>query len=228
VKPQLLRFGNSQSPVVVVDDFCGDVPSIAGLADALAPFPRIRGNYYPGVRRVITEADTEAYSYVLESCRHAAPFIGGAFGVEAFDLVEASFSVVTLRPGELQPVQRAPHFDSTDPNYFALLHYLRVPEGSGTAFYCHRATGTERVTEANVDGFVSIARAEAATLPADSGYMRGPDEFYEQIGAIEAVADRLLIYPGGLLHSGIIPKDMCFSPNPREGRLTANFFLRAR
>lgn len=228
MKPQLLRFGNSQSPVVVVDDFCGDVPSIAGLADALAPFPRLPGNYYPGVRRVITEADAAAYSYVLESCSLAAPFIGGAFGVEGFDLVEASFSIVTLRPGELQPVQRQPHFDSTDPNHFALLHYLRVPEGSGTAFYRHRASGIERVTEANVDGFVSIARSEAAKLPADSGYMHGSDAYYDQIGAVEAVPDRLLIYPGYLLHSGIIPEDMSFSADPREGRLTANFFVHAR
>jgi hypothetical protein len=29
-----------------------------------------------------------------------------------------------------------------------------------------------------------------------------------------------------LLHSGIIPADMSFSTDPREGRLTANLFVR--
>ena len=38
--------------------------------------------------------------------------------------------------------------------------------------------------------------------------------------------DRLIIYQGSLLHSGIIPAGMNFSPDPREGRLTANFFVR--
>ena len=226
MKPQLLRVGNSQSPVVIVDNFSGVVERVAELADELAPFPPIKGNYFPGLRRVITLADAKAYGYVHEACRQAAPFIGGAFNVKGFDLAEASFSIVTLRPGELRTLQRQPHFDSPEPNVFALLHYLRVPSGSGTAFYRHRATGIERVTEANVDRFAMTARAEGVRLPKDSGYMHGSDDFYEQIGAVEAVPDRMIIYHGSLLHSGIIPPDMSFSADPRDGRLTANFFLR--
>ena len=60
----------------------------------------------------------------------------------------------------------------------------------------------------------------------NSGYIAGSDEFFEQIGAVEAVPDRLIIYQGSLLHSGIIPDDMTFSADPREGRLTANIFVR--
>ena len=228
MKPQLLRFGESQSPVVVVDNFSGVVERVAQLADELAPFPPIKGNYFPGLRRVITLADAKAYGYVHEACRQAAPFIGGAFDVKGFDLAEASFSIVTLRPGELQTQQRQPHFDSPDQSVLAMLHYLRVPSGSGTAFYRHRSTGVERVTEANVNRFATTARAEGARLPKDSGYMHGSDDFYEQIGAVEAVPDRMVIYHGSLLHSGIIPPDMSFSSDPRDGRLTANFFLRGR
>jgi hypothetical protein len=228
MKPQLFRFGNSQSPVVVIDDFTGSAEKIAALADQLAPFPPIGGNYYPGVRRTISEADTDAYAYVFETCRQAAPFIGGAFEVQGFDLVEGSFSLVTLRPAELEPVQRAPHFDSPDPLLFALLHYLRVPAASGTAFYRHRSTGIERVTEQNLARFVPAAQAEAARLPRDSGYMHDSDPFYEQIGIVEAIPDRVVIYHSSLLHSGIIPPDMTFSADPRQGRLTANFFLHGR
>ena len=226
MKPQLLRFGNSQSPVVVIDEFSGNSEDIAALADALAPFPPIKGNYFPGIRRVITEADAAAYTYLYEACRAVTPFIGGAFDVQGFRLVEGSFSVVTVKPDELVPVQRTPHFDSPEQNAFAMLHYLRVPSGSGTAFYRHRTTGIERVTPANVNRFVPIASAESKKLPADSGYMHGSDDFYEQIGAVEAVPDRMVIYHGSLLHSGLIPSDMSFSADPHEGRLTANFFLR--
>lgn len=228
MKPELRRVGTSQSPVVVIDNFSGTVDAIAALADQLAPFPAIKDNYYPGVRRPLTGADEQAYGYVLETCNQAAPFIGGAFGVQSFDLEQASFSMVTLRPRELRPVQRAPHFDGPEQNLFALLHYLRVPADSGTAFYRHRATGIERVTPANMSAFVNAARPESARLSVDSGYMRGSNAFYEEIGAVEAVTDRVVIYHGSLLHSGIIPEDMSFSADPAKGRLTANFFLLGR
>jgi hypothetical protein len=36
------------------------------------------------------------------------------------------------------------------------------------------------------------------------------------------------MYQGGLLHSGIIPAGMSFGGDPRTGRLTANFFVKAK
>jgi hypothetical protein len=227
LKPELRRVGNSQTPIVVIDEFSGDSESIAKVAEALAPFPEAPlTNYYPGLRRVIGEADEAADAYVDRTCQQAAQFIAGAFDIESYSLAEASFSMVTNDPARLAEAQRAPHFDSTNQKYLALLHYLRVPEGSGTAFYRQRSTGIERVTDGNVSTFVETAKAEARLLPSDSGYIHGSNQFFEQIGAVEGVADRLIIYQGSLLHSGIIPRDMNFSPDPRLGRLTANFFLR--
>jgi hypothetical protein len=133
---------------------------------------------------------------------------------------------VSKHPSELSSAQRAPHFDTTDEKHLALLHYLRVPAGSGTAFYRQRSTGIERVTEENIDRFVATAKREAELLPTDSGYISGSDKFFEQVAAIEAIPDRLIIYRGSLLHSGIIPPDMDFSDDPRRGRLTANLFVR--
>ena len=227
MKPELCRVGNEQSPIVIIDEFTGRLDEILRLAEELAPFPAAKGNYYPGLRRFIQPTDTGANAYVEQVCNDAGPFMAGAFDIAEFSLLEASFSMVTTSPPELSPAQRAPHFDTTDPQYYALLHYLRVPPGSGTAFYRQRSTGIERVTEANVAQFVSSAEREAALLPRDSGYISNSDQFFEQIAVIEAVPDRLLIYQGSLLHSGIIPPGMSFSADPREGRLTANLFVRA-
>ena len=227
MKPELRHIGESQSPVVVIDEFSGDAERIAKLADELAPFPPETDSYYPGVRGMIDEGKPEAFAYIQRTCADAAQYIAGAFDVDGFELIRASFSMVTTNPAELSLRQRAPHFDSTDPKYYALLHYLRVPAGSGTAFYRQRSTGIERVTDLNVSTFVPVAQVEAAKLPADSGYITGSDPFFEQIGAIEAIPDRLIIYQGNLLHSGIIPPHMNFSPDPRQGRLTANLFVRA-
>ena len=55
--------------------------------------------------------------------------------------------------------------------------------------------------------------------------MNGSNEYFEQIGMVEAVPDRMLIYHGSLLHSGVIPPGMPLTEDPREGRLTANLFL---
>lgn len=225
MKPQLQRVGTSQSPVVVVDEFSGNVEEVARLADSLAPFPPVQGNYYPGVRRMIAERDRAAYAYVLKTCEEAAPFIGGAFNVTDFRLSEASFSLVTTPPDRLHVTQRVPHFDSSDQNLLALLHYLRVPPGSGTAFYRQISTGIERITSENCARFLAAAEIEAETLDPQSGYIDGSNQLFEEIGRVEAVPDRLIIYHGSLLHSGIIPADMLLSPDPRKGRLTANLFV---
>ena len=224
MRPELRRIGAGGHPLVVVDGFSGDAGAIVETAAALAPFPRA-GNYYPGLRRRIGREDADADAYVVATMEKAAPFIGGGFDVDAFDLVEASFSMVVDPPHALSPAQRAPHFDSTDPDYIAVLHYLGGTEGTGTAFYRHRATAIEAVDEANLDGFVTAARRESAAL---SGYVTGDNAYFEQVHAVEAVPDRLIVYQGCLLHSGLIPPDLPLDPDPRRGRLTSNFFIKAR
>ena len=226
MKPELRRVGNSQSPVVVIDDFIGDIDRVASVADGLAPFPQQQANYYPGVRRIIGAEDRDATAYVDDLCRRAAQFIAGAFEFDRFSLLEGSFSIVTADRKSLREPQRFPHFDSTDPKYLALLHYVRVPDGTGTAFYRQRSTNIEVVSNANQEAFVRAAQSEVRNLPPDSGYIQGSNDFFEQIGAVDGVADRLVIYQGSLLHSGIIPPGMNFSADPREGRLTANIFVR--
>lgn len=222
MQPQLLRLGNGAHPVVVIDGMTGRAGAVVDLAAAMAPLPRAQGSYYPGLRRVIDERDGDAFGYVRSLLTDAAQFIAGAFDINRFDLVEASFSVVTTDPGALSPVQRAPHFDSTDPRHIAAIHYLRGTDTGGTAFFRHRATGIERVDAANVDRYVGAARSEAGSR---HGYARGSDNHYEQIGHVEGIVDRLVLYRGGLLHSGIIPPDLPMSADPRSGRLTANYFL---
>lgn len=221
VKPELHRFGHSRQPVVTVDGITGDPVGVIALAARLAPFP-LSSTYYPGLRRVLSEDDTDAFSYACGLLEAAAPFIGGAFDADSFDLLEASFSIVTTPPQALTPAQRAPHFDSTDARYVAVLHYLAEAPGSGTGFYRQRSTGIELIDERNRDAFVSAAKAESASL---TGYTNASNASFDQIGRIDAVPDRLVIYRGALLHSGIIPSGLKLSADPRQGRLTANLFI---
>lgn len=219
MRPQLHRFGHSASPVVTVDDFVAAPEALVAMAAELAPFPPA-DRYYPGVRRVIGREDAAAYAAVESILGDAAPFIGGGFDMERFDLLEASFSMVTTLPGALVPAQRGAHFDSTDPGYLALMVYLT--DTPGTAFYRQRSTGIERVDERNLPAFIAAGTRECAGL---DGYIRGSGPEFEQTGLVEGLAGRLAIYQGCMLHSGIIPEDMEFSADPRRGRLTLNIFV---
>lgn len=224
MKSQCLTFGHSQSRVVVIDGVSEVIEQVRELAAFMTPFPPAK-NYYPGLRRLITPDDPAAYAYIEGLLQTSAPFIRQAFNREPFQMLEASFSMVTLAPDRLTANQRVPHFDDTDPNYLALLHYLGAKSGAGTAFYRHRATGIECVTAANVDALISVLKLENPAR-AGTGYITQSDDFFEQIGLVDSVPDRLVIYQGRLLHSGIIPSDLNLSDNPMTGRLTANIFLR--
>ena len=225
MRPSLQRIGDHASPLVMVDDFSGNVDAVARIAARLAPFPCPAGGYYPGLRRVLHERDATAWSYVQHSMRSVAPFVAGAFDATGFDLIEASFSMITIAADALRPAQRTPHFDSTDPDYLAILHYLGGTDATGTAFYRQRSTGIERVTDANLPAFVANARAEGL---ASHGYIAGDNAHFAKVAEVAARPDRLVVYQGCLLHSGIIPPGLPLSPDPLTGRLTANFFIKVR
>jgi len=221
VAPRLNRFGETKVPVVQVDAVGPSVGEIVALARALAPFPTAVNNY-PGLRRIVRESDGAAFAYVVALLEQATPYIAGAFDLDAFDLVEASFSLVTTPSARLTAVQRAPHFDDVDPDLYAVLHY--VAPCAGTAFFRHRASGTEVVTAASVDAYVEAARR----TPVASGYVGLADPAFECTGRIEGLAGRLVAYPARALHSGVIQSSFAGHADPARGRLTTNLFIRAR
>lgn len=226
MQPTQITVGTGRHPVTFCDRFSGSAEKIRDLAAALAPFPRDRSTFYPGLRQELDPTSGDATSqYVDAVMRTIAPIVTATYRAEKFSLTSASFSIVTTTPDSLLPMQRVPHYDSVDPNHVAVIHYLATMEGSGTAFFRQKSTGIERVDATNVDTFVAAAKASVTAQP-DVRYIAGSDESYEEIGRVDAVSDRLVFYQGSLLHSAIIPPAMPLDPDPRKGRLTANFFLR--
>lgn len=219
--PALHRFGAARVPVMSVDAIGWDIHRPTALACAMAPFPPARNNY-PGVRRIIRPGDGPAHVYVVDLLEAAAPYIAGAFDIDRFDLVEASFSLVTTPPAALAAVQRAPHFDQVDPDLIAVLHYLTDCEG--TAFYRHRASGIEVVTESCLDAYVGAAQRRVPP----PGYVGRDDPDFECTGSVAGKAGRLVAYPASALHSGLIPHGAVLSAEPALGRLTTNIFIKAR
>jgi hypothetical protein len=216
------RIGAARTPVVIIDGLSGAPTGLIEQAAALSTQFAVRSKFYPGIR---TPAPL-AYRNSLPGLLREA--VQMAFGWRGdIEVSESNFSLVTTPPANLLPFQRIPHFDGTDVNELAVLHYVSQPHQGGTSFYRHRSTGCEVITPDRVTRYVQAVNAEAqATGEFPAQYINGDTPLFERIARYEAALDRALIYRGASLHSGDIPPDFVPDDDPRTGRLTLNSFLR--
>ena len=178
---ELHKLGNEKNPLVIIDDFLPDAERYVEMAAALAPFPVEAGTAYPGSRHQL-RPDQPASAYVRAMLQTAAPVIDQAFDCAGFNIIEASFAIVTKRPSELKPLQRLPHRDSTDPRLIATLHHLHHLPATGTNFYRHRRTGFERMSEARLSAFNAAAEQDTAEFgPPKQAFFAESDQRYEKI-----------------------------------------------
>ncbi len=218
------ELGTEKNRLLIVDDFLPDARQVVAFAARRAPFAPEKTTSYPGLRHQLTPDQPEGAAYVRAVLQAAAPAICGAFGARGFDIVEASLSIVTTRPPDLTPVQRMPHFDSPDPNHVAILHHLHDLPGTGTAFYRHRRTGFERASAARRTVLEPAWREDRLEYgePQVGLAATGYDKIFQAQGRF----NRLLIYQGALFHSGVLPPDFSYDPDPRTGRLTGTLFVK--
>ncbi|MDJ0642873.1 MAG: DUF6445 family protein [Erythrobacter sp.] len=212
------QIGREGEPIVIVDDFTGQPERLQAMGEAAQYYPA--GVDYPGIR---APADP---TYLDLRRDLMMQIIGRVFGLtRSIQCEVAAFSVVTLAPEALSPRQRIPHHDHSDAGRVAIMHYLGGSESGGTAFYRHRRTGFETITPEREAAYeAALVQDEREFGPPPDGYPTDSERF-EQIGAVEAKVDRLALYRGRLLHSGIIPDPTALSDDPRRGRLTVNMFL---
>ncbi len=211
--------GREGEPLVVIDDFCGTTDALlrAGYDAQYQP----GGASYPGMR---SRADA---SYL--DCRRALMMhiMQNVFGFTSRVRLEASsFSLVTLGEDELSSAQRIPHYDDTGAEVIAVMHYLLGPETGGTAFYRHRRTGFETLSPDREPAYkAALAHDERELGMPSPHYYYGDSDRFELIDEVAAAPDRLVLYRGRQLHSGVIPDPSLLSHDPRKGRLTINMFL---
>lgn len=209
------RMGREGQPLIIIDGFHPDPDAL--IADAASREFGHAGKYYPGVR-----ADAPAEH--LQPCQGViGEVLSRAFGYAGARLAETTYSMVTTRPEDLSAIQRLPHYDGLDENRIALLHYLTGPEDAGTAFFRHRSTGFEIITEERFPAYRDALKGEYPDGPP-AGYFSG-DEVFERIDEVEPRFNRAVIYRGLCLHTGLVPETHTFQANPRTGRLTINTFL---
>lgn len=136
------------------------------------------------------------------------------------------YAHVTVPPAELNTKQSLPHFDNQLPTAFAALHYLSDGQHGGTGFFRHKLTGFERITRERLPLFEKAAYKYIADHgKGDPGYVTGSHEQFELIGQVDYKPNRILIYPGNLLHTPMIDPATDLTIGEDKKRLTANCFF---
>lgn len=220
---EVLHVGDEKTPVVVVDDVVTAPGKLIDYAVHHAEFSEEGIQAYPGVRARLPGTYADAMKPLLRRLvnEHFTSLEGRDLSV-----VQALFSLVTRQPEDLALLQRLPHFDDHSPYYFATVHYLNPGDFAGTGIFSHRPTGFESITKQRYATFVRAAEnhfRHHGTPPAR--YIDKSDDHFELIRELEYRPNRLVMYPGYLLHSGLINAHRDISADPARGRLTANLFV---
>lgn len=213
------RVGREAQPVVVIDGFAADPDALRDAACRATFGPA--AHHYPGIRGALPA------TYVARQTAGLADILGPLFGrTGAVDVIDASFSIVTTPPVDLDVRQRLPHCDAFGADRIALVHYLAPDGGDGTAFFRHRSTGFETVDEHRAPIFFGQLEAEMrlGTVPPPA-YVCDDTPLFERTMMVEARYNRALVYPSYLLHSGAIRPGAVLDPDPGRGRLTVTAFL---
>lgn len=220
--PRWRRVAAGREGVVHVADQALSDPEAARRLAKEARFA-VDSPFYPGVRAPLPAGlQDEMLSLVREALAAA-----GDHREPVMDL--AAFALVCRPPADLSPPQRLPHFDGTSDGLYACVLYLAAHQVGGTAFYRHISTGYEMIDDARQPAYFEALRGDLARLgPPPRGYFRGDGGIFAQTCSFSADFNRMVLYPGNLLHSGIIADDPAPVASILDGRLTITCFLTLR
>jgi len=210
--------------IVFIDDFLEDPQALVEAAcqsrfERPATLDEHKG--YPGLRALAPASYTQTLAELLD------PLIKVNFQVPGHLDVKvglSAFSLTTVQPDQLGPLQRTPHFDASTPYYMAALLWLCDERHGGTGFYRHKATGWQRITAENRERYLDVHHEEVNRRRPPPRYFDDSDEHFTFLGMMPARFNRLVVYPGSLLHSACINPACSLNADPREGRLTVNTF----
>jgi hypothetical protein len=217
-----VRIGEHQ--VILIDDFLENPKALVEAArrSTFSPYPgREERKGYPGLRAPVPADYSARITELLE------PLIRLNFQVpEALTLHKSAcaFSLTTTPPQELGPLQRTPHFDASTPFHMAVLLYLCDEHHGGTGFYRHKATGLQQITPHTRERYLDLYYEEINRRAPAPRYFDESDEQFSFLGMIPARFNRLVAYPGSLLHSACVNPACSINSDPLLGRLTVNTF----
>jgi hypothetical protein len=215
--------GEDKTPLIVIDDFAIDTGDMIEYACRSVDYGPDSTSAYPGVRGTLPR------SYVRQVLNNIYRLLFQVYSVPdslGMKTVNTVYSLISTPVDELTLSQCVPHFDSNDPFYLAVLHYLNPGDFCDTGLFRHKPTGFEKITKPRLEEFIESSKSfiETHGEPPQKYIDRSTDHF-ELYDRIEYKPNRLVAYPGCLLHSGLVNPARDINPDPATGRLTANIFV---
>jgi hypothetical protein len=221
---ELAHIGRCGIKVMVIENVLRDPLRVASLGFAQS-YSADSGNLYPGLRAPMPASfSTELRDWLTPLLQEQ--------GVLAADQTicrdSSFFSFVSTASQDLLPLQRIPHFDSTDPALFAAVIYLCDTRFGGTAFYRHRRTGYEAITQDNLANYQLALNNDMRVHGApQAAYINGDTVLFETIFASELKFNSAIIYPGRALHAAKIASPFEPPRTKNDWRLTVTALLHA-
>jgi hypothetical protein len=221
---RLAHIGRRRIAISMIDDVLRDPEGVAALGFAQS-YAQDRSNFYPGLRVPMPESFSTAFRAWLTLILGRNGVLEGG---RAIYRDTSFFSVVTTASTDLLPIQRIPHYDSTDPNLFAAVIYLCDTRFSGTSFYRHRKTGYEEITEENRANYKIALDTDMRLHGApQKEYINGDSALFETIFSNELRFNSAIIYPGRVLHAANIKRQFEPPKDQSEWRLTVTALLQS-
>ncbi len=223
IKPIIKQVGKEQTPVIIIDDFITDLAPLLNDAYYNQSFRPDPNSLYPGIRSGLPN------NYVLEVLKAIYQGVYSVYEIPRtlkLKLMLNYFSLINTPEQDLSLLQRMPHFDTSKPYYFAVLHYLNPGEHGSTGLFRHKLTGIERVKEGQVSNYIESSQRFIQTNgQPDAKYHNSSSNLFELYDQVPYKQNRLVIYPGNLIHSTIVDLKKDIDSDPKSGRLTSNIFI---
>lgn len=221
LRPEVVYLGQERTPLLIIDDFASDIAALRQQARQ-SEFKPDNTAYYPGLKAPLPK------DYVAATLTTLYPLIYDIYQVPKQLRLKPQnlfFALISQTEDSLQPLQCLPHFDTADGHYFAFLHYLNPQPHGSTGFFRHIPTGYERISEQRRQHYFNAAQQfiDQHGKPAQQYFVKS-DAHFELYYQVPYQANRLIIYPGNLLHSTLVDTASDIDSSPLSGRLTANIF----
>ncbi|MFT4089765.1 MAG: DUF6445 family protein [Asticcacaulis sp.] len=214
------RIGREQQPLLIIDNVLQNPQDMVDLA-GLASFSKPQNSAYPGLNAEAPPAYARALAEALR------PLMSQGFGLLPKGTLRffSFMGLTTMGASEMRPIQRIPHFDSTDPYRLAVVHYFCDPAFGGTGFFRHQSTGFETVTADRVAMF-DRQMSEELKQGVPEVYTGLKTPYFEPLDKVDAAFNRLIVYRNNCFHAALLG-GATLSDDPRKGRLTVNSFISA-
>ena len=217
------RIGECPIAVTVADNVLLRPQQLAEFGLGLQ-FAEDDGNLYPGIRaRLPAEFSRPFHAWLTNTLRCT-----GVLEESSYVHEDASFfSIVNKSRANLLPLQRIPHYDSTDPRVFAAVIYLFDRANSGTSFYRHRATGYETIGDDNKDNYKIALNRNMKDLGSPAReYTNGSNALFERTHSVDSAFNRIVIYSGNVLHAADIDGSLFTGNDNSQWRLTISSLIK--